>query len=56
MLHRAGNGVLALMDMLLKELKDENTEATHEEETAQRDYEKSPDLAHEGETARVVNA
>jgi len=33
------NGVLALMDMLLKELKDENTEATHEEETAQKDYE-----------------
>jgi chromosome segregation ATPase len=34
------NGVLALMDMLLKELKDENTEATHEEETAQKDYER----------------
>merc|ERR1719316_2573552 len=33
------NGVLALMDMLLKELKDENTEAKHEEETAQKDYE-----------------
>lgn len=24
------------MDMLLKELKDENTEATHDEETAQK--------------------
>merc|ERR1719181_2586595 len=34
------NGVLALMDMLLKELQDEITEATHEEETAQKDYEK----------------
>merc|ERR1719160_1084890 len=33
------NGVLALMDMLLKELKDESTEAKHEEETAQKDYE-----------------
>lgn len=28
------------MDMLLKELKDEITEATHEEETAQKDYER----------------
>merc|ERR1719230_1592097 len=27
------NGVMALMDMLIKELKDELTEATHEEET-----------------------
>lgn len=27
------NGVLALMDMLVKELKDELTEATHDEET-----------------------
>jgi len=34
------NGVLSLMDMLLKELKDDNTDATHDEETAQRDYEK----------------
>merc|ERR1719379_1026024 len=34
------NGVMALMDMLLKELKDESTEATHEEETAQKDYER----------------
>jgi len=33
------NGVLALMDMLLKELKDELTEAKHDEETAQKDYE-----------------
>merc|ERR1719253_1783014 len=34
------NGVMALMDMLLKELKDESTEAKHEEETAQKDYER----------------
>merc|ERR1719198_2805518 len=34
------NGVLALMDMLLKELKDDSTEAKHDEETAQKDYEK----------------
>merc|ERR1719253_45056 len=34
------NGVVALMDMLIKELKDENTLATHEEETAQKDYER----------------
>jgi len=33
------NGVLALMDMLLKELKDESVEAKHDEETAQKDYE-----------------
>merc|ERR550514_47915 len=33
------NGVLSLMDMLIKELQDEITEATHEEETAQKDYE-----------------
>merc|ERR1719321_2189041 len=30
---------MGLMDMLLKELKDEITEAEHEEETAQKDYE-----------------
>merc|ERR1719253_2042222 len=34
------NGVLALMDMLTKELKDELTEATHDEETGQKDYER----------------
>merc|ERR1719253_722832 len=33
------NGVLSLMDMLLKELKDDATEAKHDEETAQKDYE-----------------
>merc|ERR1719453_1740022 len=34
------NGVIALMDMLLKELQDGITEAEHEEETAQKDYER----------------
>jgi len=34
------NGVMALMDMLVKELKDGITEAEHEEETAQKDYER----------------
>merc|ERR1719390_506992 len=34
------NGVIGLMDMLLKELQDGITEAEHEEETAQKDYER----------------
>merc|ERR1719379_3026199 len=34
------NGVMALMDMLLKELQDGITESEHEEETAQKDYER----------------
>merc|ERR1719313_2832152 len=34
------NGVMALMDMLLKELQDGITEAEHEEETSQKDYER----------------
>jgi len=34
------NGVMALMDMLLKELKGDATEAKHEEETSQKDYER----------------
>merc|ERR1719311_1117648 len=33
------NGVMALMDMLIKEIQDGITEAEHEEETAQKDYE-----------------
>jgi hypothetical protein len=33
------NGVIALMDMLLKELQDGITEAENEEKTAQKDYE-----------------
>merc|ERR1719159_1547430 len=34
------NGVIALMDMLLKELQDGITQAEHEEETSQKDYER----------------
>merc|ERR550514_2116594 len=34
------NGVMALMDMLMKELSDGITESEHEEETAQKDYER----------------
>merc|ERR1719271_1526957 len=34
------NGVMALMDMLVKELQDGITESEHEEETAQKDYER----------------
>merc|ERR1719253_710813 len=34
------NGVLALMDMLMKELQGDVTEATHNEETSQKDYER----------------
>jgi len=34
------NGVIALLDNLVKELKDEFTEAKHDEETSQKDYEK----------------
>merc|ERR1719172_226361 len=34
------NGVIALMDMLLKELQDGITQAEHEEKTAQTDYER----------------
>merc|ERR1719199_66646 len=33
------NGVIALMDMLLKEMADELTEAKHDEETGQKEYE-----------------
>merc|ERR1719379_1169088 len=47
------NGVMALMDMLLKELKDESTEAKHDEETAQKDYEK---LMSDSQTSRADKA
>jgi hypothetical protein len=33
------NGVIALMDMMIKDLKTDHTEAKHAEETAQKDYE-----------------
>merc|ERR1719335_538650 len=34
------NGVIALMEMLIKELEDGITTSKHEEETAQKDYER----------------
>jgi len=34
------NGVIALMDMMLNDLKKDHTEAEHEEEVAQKDYER----------------
>merc|ERR1719199_142393 len=34
------NGVIGLMEMLAKELQDDITEAEHEEETSQKDYER----------------
>merc|ERR1719258_1038640 len=43
------NGVLALMDMLIKHLADGITETKHEEETAQKDYER---LMAESQTTR----
>jgi len=43
------NGVLALMDMLIKDLQDGITESKHEEETAQKDYER---LMAESQTTR----
>merc|ERR1719353_1707813 len=43
------NGVLALMDMLIKDLADGITESKHEEETAQKDYER---LMSESQTTR----
>merc|ERR1719456_1403314 len=46
------NGVLALMDMLIKDLADGITESKHEEETAQKDYER---LMAESQTTREQN-
>jgi len=43
------NGVLALMDMLIKELQDGIVNSKHEEETAQKDYER---LMAESQTTR----
>merc|ERR1719395_386993 len=34
------NGVIGLMDMMVKDLKTDHTEAKHAEETAQKDYER----------------
>merc|ERR1719498_2289287 len=46
------NGVLALMDMLSKDLEDGITESKHEEETAQKDYER---LMAESQETRATN-
>jgi chromosome segregation ATPase len=47
------NGVMALMDMLLKELSGDMTEADNEEKTSQRDYER---LMSDSQTTRAQNA
>merc|ERR1719265_2758481 len=46
------NGVIALMEMLAKELEDGLTESKHEEETAQKDYER---LMSESQKTRAQN-
>merc|ERR1740127_152428 len=46
------NGVLALMDMLMKELQGDVTEATHDEETSQKDYER---LMSDSQASRAQN-
>jgi len=46
------NGVIALMEMLVKELQDGITESKHEEETAQKDYER---LMNESQKTRAQN-
>ena len=47
------NGVMQLMDNMVEELKTEHTEAKHEEETAQKDYE---DLMQASQKSRSKNA
>ena len=47
------NGVMQLMDNMVEELKTEHTEAKHEEETAQKDYE---DLMAASQKSRTKNA
>merc|ERR1719352_2150251 len=47
------NGVMALMDMLLKELSGDMTDAENEEKTSQRDYER---LMSDSQTTRAQNA
>jgi len=46
------NGVIALMDMLGKDLEDGITESKHEEETAQKDYER---LMSDSQASRAQN-
>merc|ERR550514_794295 len=52
------NGVIALMDMLIKEVKDESTEAKHEEETGQKEYESlmSESQANRGKKADSITS
>merc|ERR1719440_159155 len=47
------SGVMALMDMLLKELSGDMTDAEHEEETSQKDYER---LMSDSQATRAQNA
>merc|ERR1719335_1604566 len=47
------NGVIALMEMLIKELEDGITTSKHEEETAQKDYER---LMSDSQESRAKNA
>merc|ERR1719161_57016 len=47
------NGVMALMDMLLKELSGDMTDADNEEKTSQRDYER---LMSDSQATRAQNA
>jgi len=47
------NGVMALMDMLLKELSGDMTDAENEEKTSQKDYER---LMSDSQTTRAQNA
>merc|ERR1719163_2670680 len=46
------NGVIALMDMLMKELQGDVTEAGHDEETSQKDYER---LMSDSQASRAQN-
>merc|ERR1719181_2280940 len=46
------NGVISLMEMLAKELQDGITESKHDEETAQKDYER---LMSESQKTRAQN-
>ena len=46
------NGVIGLMDMLMKELQGDVTEATHDEETSQKDYER---LMGDSQASRAQN-
>jgi chromosome segregation ATPase len=46
------NGVIALMDMLVKELNGDLTEAKHDEETSQKDYER---LMSDSQASRAQN-